>query len=116
MVHITNGNLNLEVTKGAFESFYANLGFNIVKSFKKTPVLTDTLNQEDNLSDEEEDSTQQEEDEEEEEEEEIDLSEIPLSEMGFDQLTAYADELGLNHDGVRSKKELRYIIRQHLNS
>ena len=42
------------------------------------------------------------------------MSEIPLGEMSFDQLNEYADQLELEHDGIRSKKELRAIIREHL--
>ena len=41
-----------------------------------------------------------------------DLSEIPLNEMGFGQLCEYADQLGLNREGVRSKRELRALIRE----
>lgn len=46
--------------------------------------------------------------------EEVDLSEIPLSEMDFYQLRDYADQLGLDHKGLRSKKELRALIKSNL--
>ena len=49
-----------------------------------------------------------------EDEEQVDLSEIPLSEMDFYQLSDYADQLGLDHRGIRSKKELRLQIKQHM--
>lgn len=63
----------------------------------------------------EEDENSPEEDETDDDEDYVPLSEIPLGEMKFEQLSDYADELGLDHDGVRSKKELRAIIRDHLN-
>lgn len=47
-----------------------------------------------------------------EDEEYEDLSEIPLNEMGFGQLCEYADQLGLNREGIRSKRELRALIRE----
>ena len=42
------------------------------------------------------------------------LSEIPLSEMSFQQLQEYAKEIGLSANGYTSKKVLREAIAQHL--
>lgn len=42
------------------------------------------------------------------------LSEIPLSEMTFQQLQEYAKEIGLSANGYTSKKMLREAIAQHL--
>jgi hypothetical protein len=60
------------------------------------------------------DTEDEDEEDEEDTEESVDLSEIPLGEMSFDQLNEYADQLELDHDGIRSKKELRALIREHL--
>ena len=43
----------------------------------------------------------------------MNLSEIPLSEMDFYQLQDYAEQLGLDYEGIRSKKELRALIRNN---
>lgn len=56
-------------------------------------------------------SAQEDESLDDEDEEYEDLSEIPLNEMGFGQLCEYADQLGLNREGIRSKRELRALIR-----
>lgn len=125
MVEITNGQITLTVTTGAFKSFYKDCGFAILSTAggNEDPEVGST-----HLSDENcqaEDSSQEENTEEDDEpsyddepyedseDEEVDLSEIPLSEMNFEQLQEYADQLGINRSGVRSKKELRSLIRQH---
>lgn len=126
MLQVTNGTVTLMVTKGAFKSFYEPNGFHAVDGedgHEEAGVVTTHPTPETGRSGH---SSQQElrqdtdgpedEDEEEEEdtEESVDLSEIPLGEMSFDQLNEYADQLELDHDGIRSKKELRAIIREHL--
>lgn len=121
MLHITNGNVTLRVTRGAFNSFYKKHGFLVVGGENAAEdsgvVTTQHTSGEEHL----EDSTQQEEDlpdedSSEDEDETEDLSEIPLGEMSFDQLCEYADQLDLDRDGIRSKKELRALIREHLNN
>lgn len=123
MLHITNGVVNLTVTKGAFASFYKERGFHIVTTRKagKRPGVVTTHGGSDSghsahssqpKSPEEEEAPEEDPDEEELEEE--DLSEIPLGEMDFQQLNDYADQLGVEHEGIRSKKELRALIRDHL--
>ena len=52
-------------------------------------------------------------DEPEDEEEDLDLSEIPLSEMTGQQMRQYAEQLGLKTEGLK-KRELRELIRNHL--
>lgn len=126
MLQVTNGVVTLTVTKGAFKSFYEHNGFHAVDGEdgheEAGEVLThptletghldhssqqelrqDTDAMEDEDGDDEDDT-----------EYDVDLSEIPLGEMSFDQLNEYADQLELDHDGIRSKKELRALIRKHL--
>lgn len=126
MLQVTNGVVTLTVTKGAFKSFYEHNGFHAVDGEdgheEAGKVLThptpetghpghssqqelrqDTDAPEDEDGDDDDDT-----------EDDVDLSEIPLGEMSFDQLNEYADQLELDHDGIRSKKELRALIRQHL--
>ena len=74
--------------------------------------------QEDAAEEEEEQERMQEEEAEEqermrEEEEELDLSEIPLGEMTGTQMKQYAEQLGLETEGLR-KRDLRELIRNHL--
>lgn len=124
MILITNGVQTLMVTNGAYECMYRDAGFYPLSSssrgsdtglgeFPPVPPLTDLG-----------DSTQHDEDEDDEysyddedgEDEIVDYSEFPLSELGYDQLCEYADQLNINRDGIRSKKELRALIRQHRES
>lgn len=122
MLRVTNGAITLTVTKGAFYSFYKPTGFHIVDGVGDsegpgrviTHPASETAHPGDSSHKESADYDEEEE-EEEEPEEDVDLSEIPLSEMSFKQLSDYADELELDHDGIRSKKELRTLIREHLN-
>ena len=117
MIKITNGQMTLTVPNSAFQSFYRHSGFqpiedeNVVSTPEDSFTTAEVETPEEELLDEE---TEEYEEPDEEEEEEIDLSEIPLSEMDFYQLEAYADQLGLKHTGMRSKKELRALIKQHL--
>lgn len=115
MLQVTNGVVTLTVTKGAFKSFYEHNGFHTVDGedgpetghpghSSQQEMEQDTEDAEDEADGDEEDDT----------EDDVDLSEIPLGEMSFDQLNDYADQLELDHDGIRSKKELRALIREHL--
>ena len=126
MLQVTNGVVTLTVTKGAFKSFYEHNGFHAVDgedgheeagkvdthpaletghpgNSSQQELRQDTDAPEDEDGDDEDDT-----------EDYVDLSEIPLGEMSFDQLNEYADQLELDHDGIRSKKELRALIREHL--
>ena len=126
MLQVTNGVVTLTVTKGAFKSFYEHNGFHAVDGengheeagkvdthpapetghpchSSQQELRQDTDAPEDEDGDDDDDT-----------EDDVDLSEIPLGEMSFDQLNEYADQLELDHDGIRSKKELRALIREHL--
>ena len=126
MLQVTNGVVTLTVTKGAFKSFYEHNGFHTVDGedgheeagkvdthpAPETGHLGHSSQQElrqDTDAPEDEDG-----DDDDDTEDDVDLSEIPLGEMSFDQLNEYADQLELDHDGIRSKKELRALIREHL--
>ena len=117
MIKITNGRTTLSVTRGSFRSMYQKQGFipleedstvseSAVGTFPTEPEKLDLA-----------DSIQQEigeESEAEEPEEERKLEEIPLSEMDYYQLSAYADQLGVDRTGLRSTKDLRRVIRAAL--
>lgn len=126
MLQVTNGVVILTVTKGAFKSFYEHNGFHTVDGEdgheEAGVVVTHPTSETSHcghpshqrLRQSVDDTEDYDEDEEEDTEESVDLSEIPLGEMSFDQLEEYADQLELDHDGIRSKKELRSLIREHL--
>lgn len=126
MLQVTNGTVTLMVTKGAFKSFYEPNGFHAVDGedgHEETGVVTTHPTPEtghlghssqQELRKDTDGPEDEDEDDEEDTEESVDLSEIPLGEMSFDQLNEYADQLELDHDGIRSKKELRALIREHL--
>ena len=123
MVKISDGKTELTVTKGAFHNFYERLGFAILDGAGEVFSPGEETTHPEHENTESEEIPQEDEDdtdpvdgtyEEEPEDEEIDLSEIPLSEQDFYQLQDYADQLGLDHRGLRSKKELRALIRAHL--
>lgn len=126
MLQVTNGVVTLTVTKGAFKSFYEHNGFHAVdgedgheEAGEVLTHLTPETGHLDHSSQQElrqdTDAMEDEDgDDEDDTEYDVDLSEIPLGEMSFDQLNEYADQLELDHDGIRSKKELRALIRKHL--
>lgn len=125
MIRITNGRITLEVSKSAFETMFRPAGF-VLEGSSLSPEADGGSNTPDDFrlphlgqqEDEEEDSeeSEPEESEDDEEEQPVDYSEVPLSELGYDELCDYADQLGLNREGIRSKKELRGIIREHLKN
>lgn len=119
MLRITNGSITLTVTKGAFNNYYKHCGFQIenrAEGAEPEEVVTTRPNYTAGyLGDSSQVKNGEDSDDyKEDEDEEIELSEIPLSEMSFEQLNEYADQLGLEHEGIRSKKELRAMIRSYL--
>ena len=126
MLQVTNGTVTLMVTKGAFKSFYEPNGFHAVDGEDGHEEAGEVLTHPTHETGRPGHSSQQElwqdadapeddtEDNTEDIEDDVDLSEIPLGEMSFDQLNEYADQLELDHDGIRSKKELRALIREHM--
>ena len=121
MIKITNGRHTLMVSSGAYRNYFKHMGYKPVEETQahENPEQENAHHHEENPGSE--DSTVPPEgeeapaDDEEEYEDEEDLSEIPLSEMKLSQMIAYAEQLGLEHDGSPTKKELRALIREHLN-
>ena len=120
MIQITNGQITLTVPSSAFHQIYKDSGFHILDgkenreaSAETFPTSDEKTPEKQNLTEETEDLAESPAEEELYDEDEVDLSEIPLSEMDFYQLCAYADQLGLDRRGVRSKKELRALIRNN---
>lgn len=126
MLQVTNGVVTLTVTKGAFKSFYEHNGFHAVDGedgHEEAGVVTTHPTPEtghsghssqQEMAEDPEDAEDEEDGDEDDTEDDVDLSEIPLGEMSFYQLNDYADQLELDHEGIRSKKELRALIREHL--
>lgn len=126
MIKIRKGETTLTVTHGAYKNYYKHLGYEPVGVARngENPGEENTRTADDSqhcgdptqLKNGEgtPDDEDEEFDDEEDAEEEVDLSEIPLSEMGFDQLCEYADRLGLDRSGLRKKTEIRALIREHL--
>lgn len=126
MVKISNGAVTLEVTLGSYKNFFQRSGFVVLSTEDDVFASGGKPTQPDEENTGGEEISQAEKDlpipadgNEEpeydpEDEREPDLSEIPLSEQDFYQLRAYADQLGLDHRGIRSQKELRAMIRNYL--
>ena len=130
MVQITNGVLTLRVTRKSFLSQYQPCGYKLVDSHEEALYPSVDNFSAESVEPRRSEIPQVESDPipsadptlepeleylgEEFEEEELALSEIPLSEMDFYQLCAYADQLNLDRKGLRSKKELRQLIRSNL--
>ena len=118
MIKITNGQMTLTVPNSAYYNSYKACGFHPVEDEESVVSPAGSLHNHEDKALQEEDFVEETEDIEGEddgvEDEEIDLSEIPLGEMDFYQLESYADALGINHKGVRSKKELRALIKENL--
>ena len=123
MIKIKKGDTVLTVTNGAYKNYYKHLGYEPVGVAQTVENLGEENTHPTDDSQQLGDPTQLKIDEdtdvdeavEDEEDDEPDLSEIPLGEMKLSQLIAYAEQLGLEHDGTPNKKELRKLIRDHLN-
>ncbi len=124
MLRITNGVTTLMVSRGAYECMYKSAGFRPLEDEAVTsepgvdnyPPAPEMPHLDDSAQDEEDALEDDELEDEEEDDEPVDYSEIPLSELGFEELCDYADQLGIDHDGIRSKKELRLLIKRHRES
>lgn len=120
MVNITNGQVDLTVTRGAFKSYYQRCGFRLREATEEhesdVPQDFTQIENTANLAHESasEDVPDEEPEAVESEEGEVDYSEIPLSELNFEQLCKYADQLGLDHDGVKTAKGMRALIKANL--
>ena len=122
MIKITNGSLTLKVADTAYNTIYKKCGFRPISAENvpdaggvslptpngKTPPEQEFAEENVRISDTLEPEPEN------DEPDESDLSEIPLSEMDFSQLCAYAEQLGLDYDGIRSKRELRALIKNNL--
>lgn len=111
MVHIKKGSVELTVSRGAYDSFYRRCGF---EAQEDTRIGQTDLTHENVYSESlppcapKNDSTA---DSEEFEGLEVDYSEIPLSELSYEQLCDYADQMGIDRDGIKSPKGLRALIK-----
>lgn len=112
MVRITNGQVTLTVTRGAYNNSYRSQGFITVESALDVAAPGGYDYSPGVPARDSEESSQVEIGE--CDEAERSYSEIPLSEMGFQDLCDYADELGIDREGIRSKKELRALIRSNM--
>lgn len=106
MVTIRKDQSLLAVTRGAYENFFQGMGYEIVYA---TQAHENSGG--DNYPPEYEDPDLEALEPAEEDSEEEDLSEIPLNEMNFAQLHARAGQLGIAHENMHSKKELKAAIR-----
>lgn len=114
-----NGSGTLEVTKGAYREIYAHLGWVPDVEPEKTPI-PHSHEEEENPHEphdeqpEDELELQNEAQEDHEEDMEDELEEKPISLMSFEELKEYAARLNIDTTGLRSKKELRLRIKQHM--
>ena len=114
-----NGSGTLEVTKGAYREIYAHLGWVPDVEPKKT-TIPHANEEEENPHEshderpEDELELQDEDQEDNEEDMEDELEEKPISLMSFEELKEYAARLNIDTTGLRSKKELRLQIKQHM--
>ena len=114
-----NGSGTLEVTKGAYREIYAHLGWVPDVEPEKIPI-PHSHEEEENPHEphdeqpEDELELQNEDQEDHEEDMEDELEEKPISLMSFEELKEYAARLNIDTTGLRSKKELRLRIKQHM--
>lgn len=119
MIKIKKGDSVLTVTRGAFNNYYKGLGYKVLRAPRTGESLGEVITHPEEDSHVSGDLSQlkitpdEGHDEPEDEEEDLDLSEIPLSEMTGQQLRQYAEQLGLKTEGLK-KRELRELIRNHL--
>lgn len=117
MVHIKKGAHTALVSMGAFKNLYEPMGYVIVRAGEATtaPLApdkgvtpVDAKKPATDVPEASEDAVDSYVDEDGDEEDE--LEEKPLSEMNFRELKTYASRLGLNVNGVNSKRELKTLI------
>lgn len=126
MVTIRKGAHSLRVTQGAFLRLYKPMGYTVdgaegdlsvppaPDGNGTTPGTDDSS--EDELEDPEDEGTTESEDEEETEDEsddEDDLDEKPISEMSTRELRQYAENLGIDTDGLNTRNKLLRAIREY---
>lgn len=103
MVRITNGTQELEVSKGAFKSMFAPLGYHLISE-------PDILEEESQVGEDNSYTQAPEESledyKEPDEDSEVDKEEKPLSEMTFEELKFKAAELGIKANGLKSRREV----------
>lgn len=114
-----NGSGTLEVTKGAYREIYAHLGWvpDVEPEKASTPHShEEEENPHESHEEQPEDELelQNEGQEDHEEDMEDELEEKPISLMSFEELKEYATRLDIDTTGLRSKKELRLRIKQHM--
>ena len=118
MLKITNGQHNLTVSLGAYRNYYQGIGYRPVETLEEPENLEqgNTHTSEGTLPPDHSDTEDPENEvtEDFDDGEETPLSEIPLSEMTLSQLLTYAEELGLEYEGIPTQKNLRKLIRAHL--
>ena len=126
MVTIRKGAHSLRVTQGAFLRLYKPMGYTVdgaegdlnvppaPDGNGATPGTDDSS--EDELKDPEDEGTTESEDEEETEDDsddEDDLDEKPISEMSTRELRQYAENLGIDTDGLNTRSKLLRAIREY---
>ena len=114
-----NGSGTLEVTKGAYREIYAHLGWVPDVEPKKTPIPhahEEEENPHEPHEEQPEDELELQNEDQEDHDEDMDdeLEEKPISLMSFEELKEYAARLNIDTTGLRSKKELRLRIKQHM--
>lgn len=123
MILIKKGDTTLKVTVGSYQNFFSKMGYEPVgaissgeasEGYNYPPEVETPPSEESSQleTDEEADSEPAPDDE----EAEVLLSEIPLSEMTSEQLTTYAEELGVDLSEAHTRKEMRKAIRAYLNN
>lgn len=121
MVIIRKGNHALSVTLGAFLALYEPMGYTLATDAEEVHtdlpapggVIT-THTPANAIEDESEGSEEYPDDYDAEEDE--DLEEKPLSEMNFKELKECAARLGINTNGMSSKKDIRMAIVEARNT
>ena len=123
MVTIRKGNHSLRVTQGAFLRLFKPMGYTIAGAEGDTNVPPapdggvnthdDGSSNPDDSDDLEDENEEESEDEDDELDDEDDLDEKPLSEMTKRELKVYAENLGINTDGLNSKEKLLRAIREY---
>ena len=119
MVHIKKGHSELTVSRGAYENFYRRCGYELTAATEanEQPMPHEKVHPENSRSYDTENASEvdlEEEDTENQEEPVVDYSETPLSELTYEQLCDYADQLELDHENIKTAKGLRALIRANL--
>lgn len=121
MVKISNGEVTQIVSRGAYESQYKKLGFEIVgshkvaKTEKKVAEPENVVNTHAPAADVDDEDIDGDENSDEDADDFEELLEKPLSQWSNEELKAFVNAKGIDTDSVKKTSEVRSLVKKYLD-